>query len=82
MRKGWDADFSAFSDMLPGGGMVSNVDNEVEILNRTLIENTVKKLNLNIRYFVKEHRDNEIYSNSPIEVYFNETVRDERWARF
>jgi hypothetical protein len=44
-----------FSDMLPGGGMVSNVDNEVEILkSRTLIESTVKKLNLNIRYFVKE----------------------------
>jgi uncharacterized protein involved in exopolysaccharide biosynthesis len=35
--------------------MVSNVDNEVEILkSRTLIESTVKKLNLNIRYFVKE----------------------------
>jgi uncharacterized protein involved in exopolysaccharide biosynthesis len=33
--------------MLPGGGMVSNVDNEVEILkSRTLIESTVKKLNL------------------------------------
>jgi uncharacterized protein involved in exopolysaccharide biosynthesis len=49
-----------------GGGMVSsNVDNEVEILkSRTLVESTVRKLNLRSRSFVKgnivDHEINEM----------------------
>ena len=76
-KGGMLSELSAFADMIPGGGMKSNVDNEVEILkSRTLIESTVKQLNLNTRFFVKGNIvDREIYSDAPIEVYFNRKRR-------
>lgn len=69
-KGGMLSELSAFADMIPGGGMKSNVDNEVEILkSRTLIESTVKQLNLNTRFFVKGNIvDREIYGRSPIEL--------------
>jgi capsular exopolysaccharide synthesis family protein len=72
-KGGMLSELSAFADMIPGGGMKSNVDNEVEILkSRTLIESTVRKLNLNTRLFVKGNIvDKEIYANAPVAIYFN-----------
>ncbi|HSD06030.1 GumC family protein, partial [Flavobacterium sp.] len=64
------SELSAFSDIGVGEGVKSNVDNEIEILkSRTLIESTVKKLNLNVRIFAKGSiRDVELYKNAPIDV--------------
>ena len=48
------SELSAFSDMGIESGLKNNLDNEIEILkSRTLIENTVKKLNLNISTYIK-----------------------------
>ncbi|WP_369753146.1 GumC family protein [Flavobacterium sp. WC2409] len=69
-KGGMLSELSAFADMGLGGGMVNNVDNEIEILkSRSLLESTVRKLNLNIRFFVKGNIvDKEIYDTSPIQV--------------
>lgn len=71
-KGGMLSELSAFADMGLGGGMTSNVDNEVEILkSRTLIEGVVRKMNLNVSVFVKgKIVDREIYGTSPIEVQF------------
>ena len=70
-KGGMLSELSAFADMGLGGGMVNNVDNEVEILkSRTLVESTVRKLNLNTRFFEKGVIvDQEIYETSPIIVH-------------
>ena len=53
-KGGMLSELSAFSDLGLGGGSVNNVDNEIEILkSRTLIESTVKKLNLNVALLVE-----------------------------
>jgi len=64
------SELSAFADIGVGEGVKSNVDNEIEILkSRTLVESTVKKLNLNVRIFAKGSiRDIELYGNTPINV--------------
>ena len=64
------SELSAFSDMGVVDGVKSNVDNEIEILrSRTLVESTVKKLNLNVRIFAKgKIMDIELYKDAPIEV--------------
>jgi tyrosine-protein kinase Etk/Wzc len=69
-KGGMLSELSAFADMGLGGAMKSNVDNEIEILkSRTLVESTVRKLNLTARFFMKGNIvDKEIYSNAPIEV--------------
>nr|WP_314836801.1 polysaccharide biosynthesis tyrosine autokinase [uncultured Flavobacterium sp.] len=74
-KGGMLSELSAFADMGLGGGLKSNVDNEIEILkSRTLVESTVKKLNLNISLIVKGKVINsELFRNSPIEVYFVNT---------
>jgi tyrosine-protein kinase Etk/Wzc len=71
-KGGMLSELSAFADMGIGGGMKSNLDNEIEILkSRTLVESTVKKLNLNTTLIVKgKIVDREIYQNTPIEVLF------------
>jgi tyrosine-protein kinase Etk/Wzc len=71
-KGGMLSELSAFSDMGIGGGMKSNLDNEIEILkSRKLVESTVKKLNLNTTLIVKGSVvDREIYQEAPIEVYF------------
>jgi tyrosine-protein kinase Etk/Wzc len=71
-KGGMLSELSAFSDMGIGGGMKSNLDNEIEILkSRKLVESTVKKLNLNTTFIVKGNVvDREIYHDAPIEVYF------------
>jgi tyrosine-protein kinase Etk/Wzc len=71
-KGGMLSELSAFSDMGLGGGMKSNLDNEVEVLkSRTLVESTIKKLELNISIFEKgKVNSTEIYKDAPIEVHF------------
>lgn len=66
------SELSAFSDLGVGGGSVNNVDNEIEILkSRTLIESTIKKLNLSVNLLVEGNVvDRDIYGSAPINVYF------------
>ena len=72
IKGGMLSELSAFSDLGLSGGSVNNVDNEIEILkSRTLVESTVKKLNLNISLLVEGNVvDRDIYGNSPISIYF------------
>jgi tyrosine-protein kinase Etk/Wzc len=73
-KGGMLSELSAFSDMGLGGGMKSNLDNELEILkSRTLVESTVKKMNLNIA-FIGEGKiiNTEIFNNNPITVDFTD----------
>lgn len=71
-KGGMLSELSAFADMGIGGGMKSNLDNEVEILkSRTLVENVVKKLNLTVSIVEKGNVvDREIYAQAPIELVF------------
>jgi len=71
-KGGMLSELSAFSDMGLGNAMKSNIDNEIEILkSRTLIESTVKDLELNISIFEKGRVNTiEIYDNSIIDVHF------------
>lgn len=71
-KGGMLSELSAFADMGLGGGMKSNVDNEVEILkSRTLIEKTVKNLELNVSIIEKgDVNSTELYKEVPIEVHF------------
>ena len=71
-KGGMLSELSAFADMGLGSAMKSNLDNEVEILrSRSLIESTVKKLELNISIFEKGRvNTRELYEEAPIEVHF------------
>ncbi|MDQ5928870.1 MAG: tyrosine-protein kinase Etk/Wzc [Bacteroidota bacterium] len=71
-KGGMLSELSAFSDLGLGGGSINNVDNEIEILkSRTLIESTVKKLNLNVALLVEGNVvDRDVYGSAPINVYF------------
>lgn len=71
-KGGMLSELSAFADMGLGGGLKSNVDNEIEILkSRTLVESTVKKMDLNIALIVKGKIINsELFEKLPIEVAF------------
>lgn len=71
-KGGMLSELSAFSDMGIGGGIKSNVDNEIEILkSRTLVESTVKRLRLNIALIVEgKIRDAELFEKAPIVVDF------------
>ena len=71
-KGGMLSELSAFADLGLVGGLKSNVDNEIEILkSRTLVESTVKMLDLNISMFVQGSiNDIEKYKNAPIEINF------------
>jgi tyrosine-protein kinase Etk/Wzc len=75
-KGGMLSELSAFADMGLGGGIKSNVDNEIEILkSRTLVERTVKKLGLNIVLVQKGNViSSELYKNAPIELNFINTM--------
>lgn len=70
-KGGLASELSAFKDMGISGGK-NNIDNEIEILkSRTLVESTVKKMNLNIALMVEGKVINaEVYKNAPIRVRF------------
>lgn len=74
-KGGMLSELSAFADLGLGSSMKSNLDNEIEILkSRTLVERTVKKLELNITMTVKGNVvDVEIYKDTPIKVNFINT---------
>ncbi|RTY86002.1 GumC family protein [Flavobacterium sp. RSP15] len=70
-KGGLSSELAAFADMGIGGGN-SNLDNEIEILkSRTLIESTVRKMNLNIA-FVMEGKivNTDLFKSAPIVVNF------------
>ncbi|WP_281310496.1 GumC family protein [Flavobacterium flavigenum] len=71
-KGGMLSELSAFADLGMGGSLKSNVDNEIEILkSRTLVESTIKDLNLNVALFVEGNVvDRDIYGETPINVYF------------
>ncbi|KAF2332516.1 GumC family protein [Flavobacterium daemonense] len=76
-KGGMLSELSAFADLGLGGTMKNNVDNEIEILkSRTLVESTIKKLHLNVDFFVKgKVVDRDIYAEKPITAYFlNKTI--------
>ena len=70
-KGGLSSELAAFSDMGLGGGK-NNIDNEMEILkSRTLIESTVRKMNLNISFIVEgQILSTDLFKNSPILVDF------------
>jgi tyrosine-protein kinase Etk/Wzc len=74
-KGGMLSELSAFADMGIGGGMKSNLDNEIEILkSRTLVERTVQELGLNIVIVQKGNVvSRELYKSAPIEVNFINT---------
>ncbi|RYY00765.1 tyrosine protein kinase, partial [bacterium] len=78
-KKGGLSELSeSFSDLGILGGGKSNVENEIEILkSRTLVENTVQDLELNISYF-KDGRlkTTEAYKQSPVKVSFFDKTQD------
>ena len=68
-----NAALTVFSEMGLLRGLNSNVSNEIQIMkSRTLVEKTVKQLNLNV-VLLKEGRilNNELYQNPPIQVNFS-----------
>ena len=66
------SEMSAFADLGLGGGMKSNVDNEVEILkSRTLVESTVKRLGLNVSILKKGKINTiDLYKKASFDVHF------------
>ncbi|GGF12500.1 GumC family protein [Flavobacterium limi] len=72
-KGGMLSELSAFTDLGGlSGSLKSNVDNEIEILkSRTLVESTIKELDLNVSLFVEGNVvDRDIYGEAPVNVYF------------
>ncbi len=65
-KGGLSSELSAFADMGISGGK-SNLDNEIEILkSRSLVENTVRKMNLNISFIVEgKVLSSNLYNKAP-----------------
>jgi uncharacterized protein involved in exopolysaccharide biosynthesis len=76
-KKGGTSEFSAFSDLNIFSAK-NNVDNEIVLLkSRTLSQNVVKKLDLDISYFIEGRVVyRELYDDSPIKFVFIEKVKD------
>jgi len=70
-KGGMLSELSAFSE-LGLDGLKSNVDNEIEILkSRSLIESTVKNLNLNVSQFlIGKINNGENYKTQPFQINF------------
>jgi tyrosine-protein kinase Etk/Wzc len=66
------SELSLFSDLVSGLGASSNLDNEVEILkSRTLVESTLKRLELNVSISKKGKINTiDIYEDAPFTVRF------------
>jgi tyrosine-protein kinase Etk/Wzc len=72
-KGGMLSELSAFADLgIAGGGVKSNLDNEIEILkSRTLVEKTIKELGLNITLIsIGNVKRSEVYSNDNLNVNF------------
>ncbi|RNL81640.1 polysaccharide biosynthesis tyrosine autokinase [Sinomicrobium pectinilyticum] len=72
-KGGITSELSAFQDIGLFGNVTNSVDNEIEVLkSRTLMENVVKKLGLNIAYYTKGNiRTSEAYKNAPVRINFS-----------
>ncbi|WP_247716460.1 GumC family protein [Sinomicrobium weinanense] len=72
-KGGITSELSAFQDIGLFGNVTNSVDNEIEVLkSRTLMENVIKKLGINVSYFVKGNiRTSEAYKNTPIHINFS-----------
>lgn len=71
-KSGVLAELSDLSNFGFGGTKKNNIDNEIEIVkSRTLIENNVKELGLNLSVYVEnKFNDREVFDESPITVDF------------
>ena len=71
-KGGMQSEMTAFSDLGLMTGIKSNVDNEIEIIrSRTIVEKSIKKLNLNVSYFVEgRFKTVEVYKDKPIDISF------------
>lgn len=71
-KGGIASELAAFSDIGMLTGVKSNVDNEVEVLkSRTLVENVITRLDLNIFYIAEGRvKSSYLYKQAPIEVVF------------
>lgn len=76
-KGGLSSELAAFADMGIGGGK-NNLENEIEILkSRTLIESTVRKMNLNISFVIEgKVISTDLFKNSPIIVAFTQQKSD------
>jgi capsular exopolysaccharide synthesis family protein len=76
-KGGLSSELSAFADMGISGGK-SNLDNEIEILkSRSLVENTVRKMNLNIAFIVEgKVLSTNLYNKAPILLTYLEKKSD------
>lgn len=72
------SDLAAFSEM-GGGASSNNIDNEIEILkSRTLVEHTIRKMNLNISLVaIGKVINTELYKNRAIDVRFTTTTNEQ-----
>ena len=76
-KGGLSSELSAFADM-GIGGVKSNLDNEIEILkSRTLVESTIRKMNLNIAFVVEgKILSANLYKKAPIVINYLEQNSD------
>jgi uncharacterized protein involved in exopolysaccharide biosynthesis len=76
-KKGGSSEFSAISDMNLFSSK-NNVDNEIAILkSRTLAQNVVSTLDLDISYFSEGKLVNmELYNDSPVKILFYNKSKD------
>ncbi len=70
-------ELEAFRELGLIGNVKGNVDNEIEVLkSRTLIESTIRALQLNVAYYgLGRVKSEEIYNESPIQVLFFNTTK-------
>ena len=75
-KKGGVTEMDAFNDLFILGAKKSNLENEIEILkSRKLSQNVVSQLQLQVTYYTEGRiLSPELYSKSPIEVYFTEAA--------
>ena len=75
-RKGnMASELSAFSDLGLMSNIKNNVDNEIEVVkSRTLVESTVRELELNISYLTQGRvKWEELYKKSPVKMILSES---------
>ncbi|WP_286926870.1 GumC family protein [Flavobacterium sp. UBA4197] len=77
-KGGIASELAAFSDIGMLTGAKSSVDNEVEILkSRTLVENVIQRLDLNVFYIAEGRvKSSFLYKDSPIEIEFTNKSKD------
>lgn len=72
-KGGMLSELSAFADLgIGGSGVKNNLDNEIEILkSRTLIEKTIKKLDLNVSLVAKGNvKKSDVYDDDSFSISF------------